>query len=513
MQPLRYPLGIQDFSELRTRQCVYVDKTKLLYSLLEGKAYFYAHPRRFGKSLLLSTLKYLFQGRQDLFQGLWIADKIDWATFNYPVLHFSFIDTGFHEIGFERYIHQKFRYQAEDHDLVLTSEGVSGKVTELVKKLYYKHNQKVVFLVDEYDKPITEYLLPNDIATAQANKQWLRQFYSPLKELDPYLQFVFITGVSKFSKVSLFSDLNQLEDITLSKPFATLLGYTEPEILHYFQPRLAAIATQMEFPYEELLDKMRKWYNGYSWNGKDKVYNPTSMLHFLKYAEFSNYWFETGTPTFLINRLRGDFTYNIEEIRADAGLLQSFRLESLNDTTLLFQTGYLTVKAKQDDIYTLGYPNQEVRDSMLQYLLAEFSQAKESIKPLIRQVYYSLAQRNFAQLFKLLQGLFGSIPYQLFDAHQEKYYHAIIFLTFRLLGYYTQAEPSVSEGRIDVVVETQECIFLFEFKVNGTVAEAMQQIHDRKYYQQYAGTSKEVYLVGVVCKNKGIGEYEVEKWN
>ncbi len=509
--PIKYPLGIQDFQELRTRNCTYVDKTALIYQLLEGKTYFYSHPRRFGKSLLLSTLKYLFQGKKELFEGLWIADKLNWADYNYPVLHFSFIQGGFKEVGLQSDIHSKLQEQANEHGIVLTENSISSKITELVKKLHDKHQQKVVFLVDEYDKPINEYLGNDQLAIVQENKQWLRSFYSPLKELDPYLKFVFITGVAKFSKVSLFSDLNQLEDITLQSEFATLLGYTDEEIVHYFGQRLEQIAQKKGLTYEALYAKMRLWYNGYSWNGIDKVYNPTSLLTFLKYAEFRNYWFETGTPTFLVELLSQEWKYNIEKIYAEVDLLLSFQIEEVNDVTLLFQTGYLTIKDKDGDVYELTYPNQEVRDSMTLHLLRKYSH-RQSVKPLVRELYEAIKQHNFAQLFKLMNGLFGAIPYQIFDAHKEKYYHAIIFLTFRLMGYYTQAEPSVSEGRIDVVVETQDSIFILEFKVNGTLKEAMQQIHDQKYYQQYEGTSKAVFLIGAVCKDKTIGEYEVEKW-
>lgn len=505
-----YSLGIQDFRELRITNRIYVDKTLLINELLQGKTYFYSHPRRFGKSLLLSTLKYLFQGKKELFEGLWIADKIKWEEFNYPVLHFSFIESGFREVGIQKYMHSQINSQAADHGIELKEESVSDKIRELVQRVANKNQQKVVFLVDEYDKPIVEYLRKDELPTAEEHKKWLRMFYSPLKELDPYLRFVFITGVSKFSKVSLFSDLNQLQDITLQSKYATLLGYTEAEIDYYFQNRLQEIAVEQGKTYNELYAEMRKWYNGYSWNGKDKVYNPTSMLNFLDTGEFKNYWFETGTPTFLIEMLQGNFQYNLEEVEADMDLVESFRLEALHDITLLFQTGYLTIKEKAGDVLTLVYPNQEVRNSMTRHLLRAYSK-QENVQTMTREMYKALTQRNFEQLFKVLRGLFGAIPYQIFDAHQEKYYHAIIFLTFKLMGYYAQAEPSVSEGRIDVVVETEDAVFLMEFKVNGTIEEAMQQIHDKKYYQRYEGTTKEVYLIGVVCKEKTIKEFRVER--
>ncbi|MCU0444679.1 MAG: ATP-binding protein [Microscillaceae bacterium] len=511
MKEQRYSLGIQDFSELRLRNCVYVDKTELVYQLImQNKTYFLSHPRRFGKSLLVSILEYLFLGRKDLFEGLWIEDKIAWDT--YPVLHFSFIESGFHTIGFEKYLHIKIDEQAKSYDITLENTDISNKVRELIVKLNEKHHKQVVFLVDEYDKPITEFLRQEQLQTADKNRELMRLFYSPLKELDKYLRFVFITGVSKFSKVSVFSDLNHLEDLTIGKDFATLLGYTEEEIEHYFHEKIAQIAQEMELTYEACFAKMRLWYNGYSWNaGKDKVYNPTSVMKFLRNRDFENYWFETGSPLFLIQMMSENFTYNVEDLQVEENILKNFDIEAIDDITLLFQTGYLTIKAKEDGIFTLTYPNQEVRDSMLQYLLRAYSH-KRNTKPLILEMFKTLAKRDFAHLFKIFNSILGELPYQIFDTKQEKYYQAIIFLTFRLLGYYAQAEPSVSEDRIDAVVETQDGIFIFEFKVNGTIEDAMAQIHENRYYQRYEASEKEIYLLGAVCQEKEIKEYKWEKF-
>jgi hypothetical protein len=371
-----------------------------------------------------------------------------------------------------------------------------------------------VVLIDEYDKPITEFLRKDDFAIADKNREIMRLFYSPLKDLDKYLSFLFLTGVSKFSKVSIFSDLNHLEDITTSTYFSTLLGYTEAEITHYFQERIQEIADYQALTYEKCFETMRLWYNGYSWNdGKDKVYNPTSVLKFLQDRKFKNYWFETGTPTFLIELLKNKLSYNLETIDVSSKRLGSFMLENIDEITLLYQTGYLTIQAvEDDDIYTLGYLNKEVRDSMNHYLLAEYTH-QQDLKPSVRDIARCLQKRDFEQLFKIMSGLFGEIPYQIFDEKQEKYYHAIIFLTFKLLGYYAQAEPSTSKGRIDVVVETKDAVFIFEFKVNGTLEDAMAQIHKNCYYQRYEGAGKEIYLLAVVCKDKELKEYKCEKLN
>ncbi|TAE17403.1 MAG: AAA family ATPase [Bacteroidetes bacterium] len=508
----KYSLGIQDFSVLRENGCVYVDKTELIYQLIQGKCYFLSHPRRFGKSLLLSTLKYLFEGRQELFEGLWIQDKIDWAEMQHPILHFSFIESGFHSIGFEKYLHIKLDEQAKSHQVTLQNTDISNKMRELVLALHQKHGKSVVLLVDEYDKPITEFLRKDQIHTAEENRELMRQFYSPLKDLDRHLRFIFLTGVSKFSKVSIFSDLNHLEDITVDRRFSTLLGYTETEITHYFAERIQEVAEYQELTYEACFEKMRLWYDGYSWHrGKNKVYNPTSVLKFLATMEFKNFWFETGSPTFLIDMMSEKFTYNVENLDVTENLLNNFKLEDLDDITLLFQTGYLTIKDENDGIYTLTYPNQEVRDSMLQYLLSKYSH-KRNVKPIVRDMSLALAKRDFEKVFDILNGMLGEIPHQIFDAKQEKYYHAVIFLTFRLLGYYAQAEPSVGKGRIDAVVETADGIFIFEFKVNGTIEEAMAQIHKNKYYQRYLASEKEIYLLAIVCQDKELKAYHVEKF-
>jgi hypothetical protein len=508
----KYPLGIQDFARLRQEGRVYVDKTSHIYKLIQLSCVFLSHPRRFGKSLLLTTLKYLFSGRQDLFEGLWIADKVDWVTIQHPVLHFSFIESDFHTLGFETYLHIKIDKQAEIHGITLLNKGISQKMRELIEKLYQKHGKGVVFLVDEYDKPINEFLGKDQIATAELNRDLMRQFYSPLKDLDTCLRFIFITGVSKFSKVSIFSDLNHLEDVTLSSEFATMLGYTEEEIEQHFHERIQEIADDQELTYEQCFAKMRLWYNGYSWKkGKNKVYNPTSVLKFLQHKDFKNYWFETGTPTFLIKMMRANFTFQVEPLQVSEKRLGSYELGNIDEVALLFQTGYLTIKAQEDDVYILGYPNLEVRDSMNNYLLSEYAH-QHDIKPIARNIYYALGKRDFKQLFKLFNNILGEIPYQIFDAKQEKYYHAIIFLTFRLLGYYAQAEPSVSEGRIDAVVETQDGIFIFEFKINGTIEDAFAQIHENKYYQRYEASEKEIYLLAVVCKDKSIAEWKHEKF-
>ena len=505
----KYSLGVQEFHKLRQENYVYVDKTEQIYQLLQGSYFFLSRPRRFGKSLLINTLKEIFLGNKHLFEGLWIADKILWEA--HPIIQFSFAKSDFKDIGLSPYFHQKLDEKALSFGFALVQKTLASKMEELIVRVYDKYQKGVVLLIDEYDKPITEFLLKKDIHIAEENREIMRQFYSPLKDLDSKLRFIFITGVSKFSKVSIFSDLNHLEDLTLLSDYSTLLGYTEQEITHYFGDRITEIANKQGISYEECFFKMRLWYNGYSWDAENKVYNPASILKFLQHRQFLNYWFETGTPNFLVELLREKMVYDVDNVEISHKRLGNFRLEDIDNITLLFQTGYLTIKTKEDEeFYTLGYPNSEVRNSLLQYLLSGYTH-QQDVKPIVRDIYRSLESRDFRKMFDCLNGLLAEIPYQIFDAQQEKYYHAVIFLTFRLLGYYAVAEPSTSKGRIDAVVETQSGIFIFEFKVNGTVAQAMAQIHKNKYYQRYTASSKEIYLFGVSCKNKEIQKYQIEK--
>lgn len=505
------PLGIQDFEELISNKLLYIDKTQLIYQLLENKYYFLSRPRRFGKSLLISTLRDIFLGKKELFEGLWIEDKITWEK--HPVIHLSFGKADFKEIGLRSSIFQKLQEIADEYDLKLTGESIANQFRHLILTLSQEKN--VVILIDEYDKPIVEYLGKTEIPQAIENRSILKTLYSVFKDLDRHIRFLFITGVSKFAKVSIFSDLNNLSDISMVQDYATLLGYTQVEVEQYFKARIHIIAQEMNIKQEELLKNIKQWYNGYQFapNNPTRVYNPFSVLSFMQHREFANYWFSTGTPTFLTKKLKEENFYQLDELEIDEEGLGKSELERMDIVSLLYQTGYLTIQEKVAfDIYALDYPNQEVRNSMLRFLLVEYSQHSDSqTKPLVSKIQRAFAKNDIALVFEYLNTLFAKIPYQIFEDNKESYYHSIIFLAFTILGYYTTAEVQTSRGRIDAVVETDNNIYILEFKVNDSAENALKQIKERKYYQKYKNSNKVIYLIGTTFQDKELKEYLIEK--
>ncbi len=514
----KLPLGIQSFRELRTNDYLYVDKTKQILELIEtSKVYFLSRPRRFGKSLLVSTLKELFLGNKELFKGLFIEDKIEWKKF--PVIHLDFAKSNYKKLGLELAIKERLTYQADLYEIELTKNTISSQLEELIRKLKEKYNQKVVLLIDEYDKPIIDFLGEETVHIAEENRDIMKEFYSPIKSLDDELQFFFLTGVSRFSKVSIFSDLNHLNDITLTRLGHTLVGYTEQEVYDYFEENINQIAKEKNSTQTEIKAAIRDWYNGYSFRG-EKLYNPFSILSFMIDREFNNYWFTTGTPTFLVKLMREEQYYDMDNTIMDLQTLSSFDITNMQPVTVLFQTGYLTlIEEKRMNVYKLGYPNREVKNSMLNMLLNSYTHNKEGFAiPLAIQIEEAFVAQDFETLFIHFNTLFAKIPYQIFEQHKESYYHSVVFLTFELLGFYINSEVSTSKGRIDAVVKTEKAIFVLEFKVNGTAEDAIQQIKEKGYADKYKSENqkvnnkgKKIYLIGVSFKDKGIDNYLIEE--
>ncbi|MGB0521627.1 MAG: AAA family ATPase, partial [Flammeovirgaceae bacterium] len=336
----KLPIGIQDLRKLRAEDFIYIDKTPQIYELIkDGGYYFLSRPRRFGKSLLVSTIAELFKGNKALFNDLWISNHWDWNKTN-PTIEFRFNNAAYREVGLKQYLSDRIKEQAKRYAISLSTKSYPDQLKELIETLAEQYGQ-VVFLVDEYDKPIIDYL--DDVPKAEEHRDILKIFYSVLKPLDIHLRFVFLTGVSKFSRMSIFSELNNLNDITMHPKYATMLGYTQKELLAYFAEHITKITTKYESR-EALLDQIQLWYNGYTWDGKNKVYNPFSTLSFFDSGVFRSFWFETGTPTFLIKLLQDRHMINLEEMETDATTLESFDLHKISTETLLFQTGYITIK-------------------------------------------------------------------------------------------------------------------------------------------------------------------------
>jgi hypothetical protein len=492
----KYPIGIQDFRELRDGGFLYIDKTRDINRLIEfGKYYFLSRPRRFGKSLLLSTLKYLFQGEQRLFDGLWIEGKYDFEA--HPVLHFSFSSLGYKDLGLEKGLHQALNIKAEEAGISLTRQGVGPRFRELIQRLAEK-GPKVVLLIDEYDKPLVDYI--NQPEKADVNRDILKNFFSVLKDSDPFLRFFLITGVSKFSKVSLFSDLNNLEDITLAPAAATLTGYTQSELEHHFEEPLRQLAQAEKRDYSAMLEKVRQWYNGYLWSGTESLYNPFSILNLLKQQRFANFWWETGTPTFLVKKLREEFQYDFNQLVAGQVMFESFTIDDLNWLALLFQTGYLTIRSHDPatGLYTLDYPNREVQDTMQQHLLAAFREAtKTDSLPLLVYIKQALEKDDLDRLMELIDTLFSTIPHQIFQQKQEAFFHAILHLSFSGVGMLVQSEVSTAKGRVDTVVHTRDRIYVMEFKLDASAASALEQIRAKRYGSSFLNQGKEVIALGI----------------
>jgi len=376
------PIGIQTFNEIITNNYLYIDKTEVFAKLLNrGKYFFLSRPRRFGKSLLVSTLKEIFRGNKELFKNLYIYDEYDWNE-KYPVIHLSMSNlkgtenlTSVYESAYlmleTNAIENGISLKKYDNPAIMFSKLIS----ELSKI------NKVVVLIDEYDKPIVDHLTQNDVCKRNIN--FLRDFYSVLKDYDEHIKFCLLTGVSKFSKVSVFSGLNNLYDITLDRNFSTICGITQEEIDKYFDDRLPAIANEYNITVNELKQKIKEWYNGYSWDGKNKLYNPFSILSFFSSFKFDNYWFSSGTPTFLIEKYRESKTVieDIKEFKIGSTFFDQSEIDIIDFRPLLFQTGYLTVKEYDfiNNIYTLGYPNKEVKDAFLSFIAATFVEKSPGI--------------------------------------------------------------------------------------------------------------------------------------
>ena len=491
----KLPIGIQTFQNIITENYCYVDKTHYVSRLVsEGKYYFLSRPRRFGKSLFLSTLKSAFSGQKELFQGLFLERNWDWNV-TYPVVHISF---GAGVVQNKKDLYNNFDYILNDHarkyGISYTYEDPKNRFAQLIQTLYEMFKRHVVVLVDEYDKPILDNI--SDTQTAVAIREELKNIYSVIKDSDPYIKFVFITGVSKFSKVSLFSGLNNLNDITIESPYSAICGYTQKDLETVFADRLEGVN----------LDEVKKWYNGYNWLGEE-VYNPFDILLYLRNKEFRSYWFETGTPTFLIQLLEEKqyFIPDIENIKASERTIGSFDVDRLEIETLLFQTGYLTIKSVRKIINTnqfiLGYPNSEVKQSLtdsLLYFLTSATVEKENNK---FAIFEAISNNDFDLLKRTFHAFFASIPHEWYRknqiSHYEGYYASIVYCYFASLGLDVKPEDPTNHGQIDLAIRFENRIYLLEFKVVELTGagSALKQIKEKKYHEKYAG--RDVYLVGI----------------
>jgi hypothetical protein len=508
----KLPIGIQTFRQIREEGYYYVDKTALALDLIDaGKYFFLSRPRRFGKSLLLDTLKDLFEGQQDLFTGLAAQTRWDWSR-KYPVIHISLGDGVLHSrAALEQRIREILSGQQDRLGVQCRNQSIAGIFSELIQAASAKFGQRVVVLVDEYDKPILDNI--TDSAVARDMRDGLRDLYSVIKGQDANIQFAMLTGVSKFSKVSLFSGLNNLNDITLDAQFSALCGYTDADVDTVFAPELFKLDRQ----------QIRHWYNGYNWTGTS-VYNPFDLLLLFQKREFRAHWFETGTPTFLLDLLtqRHTFTPDLGRIVATDTLLSTFDVDNIPVEALMFQAGYLTIasfwRMPGRLELTLKYPNLEVQVSLNECLLQALSGQPSLPGPQIGQLYRLLMVNDFAGIKTLITAFYASIPHQWFTnspiAQYEGYYASVFYSYFAALGLDITAEASSNAGRLDLALRFNEQVYLFEFKVVELEPDgrALQQIKDKNYAAPYQALHQTIHQIGVEFSktSRNVVGFEVE---
>ncbi len=508
--PLKYPLGIQTFSEVREENYVYVDKTAYIYDLITtGKVYALSRPHLFGKSLLISTFEALFSGQKDLFTGLHICST-DYDFLTYPIVKLEFSQDEFRTADSLRdYIFTAVDDIAQRYEIELTKPSYSQRFGELISKLHDKTGQKVVLLVDEYDKPILNNL---NKPVLEEIKLVMSALYSVIKPLDPHLKFVFITGVSKFAKISVFSGMNSLTDISMERQFATICGVTQNELEAYFAPAIVQLNTFEQLGKPALMAKIKDWYNGYRFEeDADSVYNPYSLLSLFKKQKFKNYWFATGTPTFLLNLLQSK-QYDLKkltEFEIGANAFEASDPQEMSVQSVFVQTGYLTIKDYNNSLYSLDFPNYEVKQSFYNSVATRYGHLDEGEEQTyVSRLIQCLTEDDLDAFFNTFSAFFANIPYDL-HINTEQYYHSLFYAVFTLIGLNIEAEVKTNKGRIDCVLQTADTIYIIEFKLNDTCEAALKQINDKQYAQKYQDCDKKIVLVGVEFSQdeRNIGQF------
>ncbi len=508
------PIAKTELQKIVDGNFCYVDKTKFIKDLLDDghEYYFLSRPRRFGKSLLIDTLRAAFAGEKELFKGLFLENNWDWNV-QYPVITISF---GGGTVLNTDELNATFKFSlkqiADNYQIELTEEYLPKRFQELIIRLDQKYNLPVVILIDEYDKPILDNLTKENVDTI---RERLSSFYSVLKDASKYLKFVFLTGVSRFSKTSIFSKLNNITDISLVPKYADICGYTQNDLESVFADYLHDID----------LDKVKKWYDGYNFLGS-QLYNPYDVLMFLWDKRYLCYWFETGTPTFLLELIKKRKFYipDLENIEISADQLAEFDINNIQLDVLLYQTGYLTIKNCQvfNDIYiyTLKIPNKEVRKGLNDYLLRSFYAEGVNSSDrtrLSKNLYISLTENKPADIRQAFESLFAGVPYNWYINNNisefEGFYCSMFYACFVALGFEIQTEDTTNKGRIDFTLFTNTSLFIFEIKMKKIKQNALQQIKDKKYYEKYLSNSKDIYLIGIEFDEelKNISTFEYEK--
>ena len=508
-----YPIGIQNFESLRNDGYFYIDKTALVYQLVKtGRYYFLSRPRRFGKSLLLSTLEAYFQGKKELFDGL-AMEKLEKDWIKYPILHL--------DLNAEKYtapealdqvLESALRgwealYGAQDYERTFAS-----RFQGIIQRACDKTGQRVVVLVDEYDKPMLQAIGNDELQ--KSYRETLKAFYGALKSKDGCIKFGMLTGVTKFGKVSVFSDLNNLDDISMRNQYIDICGINEQELHDNLEDELHSLASAQGMTYDEICAKLQEYYDGYQFTHNSiGMYNPFSLLNTFKYNEFGSYWFETGTPTYLVELLKKHH-YDLRRMAHEettATVLNSIDSTSDNPIPVIYQSGYLTIKGydQRFGIYRLGFPNREVEEGFINFLLPFYAntnavESQFEIQKFVREV----ESGDYDSFFRRLQSFFADTPYELVR-DLELHYQNVLFIVFKLVGFYVKAEYHTSAGRIDLLLQTDKFIYVMEFKLDGTAEEALLQINEKHYAQPFENDDRKLFKIGV---NFSAEMRNIEKW-
>ena len=513
----KLPIGISTFSELIEKDYIYVDKTRDIYEMINtGKSFFLSRPRRFGKSLLVSTLGDLFEGKKELFKGFYIYDKWKWKE-KHPVIYLDFGTRPYDSA--EKLKNSLISFTdriARDFSLELFENDLSSRFDELISEIHKKLNKKVVILIDEYDRAIVKNL--SNPQVLNSNKAVLQTFYGALKAADKHIEFLFVTGVSKFTGTSLFSDFNSPDDITLDYKYSSICGYTQEELEREFSEWIDKTSKSFNCPEETLLTWIKKWYNGYSWDGKVRVYNPLSILNLFSKQRFANYWYRTATPSFLKDKIiaKNNLEPLLDEFNVFAEMLDSSDPLNLGEISLLFQTGYLTIKKAEIkegmDFYTLAIPNNEVKKSLFENLLKEYTDKNlEEIQTMKMEIANQLKSNDKIGLEENISYLLANIPYKI-HGKDENYYHSIFLVWLHTMGFNIEAIHVTNIGEIDSVINIEEKTIVVEIKysksekeedLDKAIKKAFTQIHERKYFEKYL-KRKNVQLLAIAFNRKNV---------
>ena len=509
-----YPIGIQNFEKIRTDGYFYIDKTALIYQMVKtGSYYFLSRPRRFGKSLLISTLEAYFLGKKELFEGL-AMEKLekDWIT--YPIFHMD-LNTEKYDTreSLDSILNFTLEKWEQQYGTAPSETTFALRFRGLIERAYKQTGQRVVVLIDEYDKPMLQAIGNEELQKEFRNT--MKAFYSVLKTMDGCIQFAFLTGVTKFGKVSVFSDLNNLDDISMRNQYIDICGVSEKELHDDLEIELHELADIKGVSYHEICDKLREYYDGYHFTHNSiGIYNPFSLLNTFKYKEFGSYWFETGTPTYLVELLKKHH-YDLRRMaheETSISVLNSIDSASDNPIPVIYQSGYLTIKGYDEEfgIYSLGFPNREVEEGFIKFLLPFYAntnavESEFEIQKFVREIRIG----DYDSFFRRLRSFFADTPYELIR-DLELHYQNVLFIVFKLVGFYVKAEYHTSEGRIDLVLQTDKFVYVIEFKLDGTAEDALRQINEKHYALPFeAGGNRRLFKIGV---NFNAKMRNIEKW-